>query len=104
MIVRYKSTVRRRPYCTLPESTLPSGESWDAMLARIRCSGIIHPLTTDAFGYLLEMTRPPFIGGAFVIMVNGVVMLLWRTPCGRFCRQLTPEETTAFCMVWPNCT
>lgn len=71
------------------------------MLGRISVTGKIHPISGVSFVQLLELHRPPFVGGVFVIVSDSGARLLWRTAAGPVCRQLSGSEAATFQSVWP---
>ena len=77
----------------------PEGEEWAALIARISNPDQIAAIDEDTFWYFLEVLPPKYQRGSLFAFAEGAeaLRIFWRKGDSYFCRQLTWDETTAFC-------
>lgn len=77
----------------------PDGEDWKAMIDRMRVPGRIAEIDAATFRYFLEVLPPKYQCGNLFAFAEGAepLLLFWRRGREHFCRQLTWDETVAFC-------
>src|SRR5689334_9286069 len=76
----------------------PAEETWEAMITRIR-SGRLCRIDRDTFTHFREMLPPRYVGSLFFAFAEGTepIKLFIRRHNRFLARQLTQEETQAFC-------
>src|SRR5438552_10877859 len=77
----------------------PDNEEWKSMIGRISVPGTIAEIDEGAFWYFLEVLPPKFQRGSVFAFAEGAepLRLFWQKSDHYFCRQLTWDETKAFC-------
>lgn len=76
----------------------PAEETWEAMIARIQ-SGRLSRIDRGTYAYFLEVLPPKYMGPSFFAFAEGAepIKLFIRRHNRFLARQLTAEETQAFC-------
>lgn len=87
---------------TLREATvlpLPEREEWADLIKRISIPGVVIEVGEETFDYFLDVLPPKWMGHGGYCFAEGAEALryFWKSRGQWFCRQLTWDETTAFC-------
>ena len=83
---------------TSPVLPRPDGEPWADLIARISAPGRAAEVTEEAYGYFLDVLPPRWMGEGYMFAEGAEALRYFWKANGRFyCRQLTWDETAAFC-------
>lgn len=77
----------------------PEVEEWQSLIERISTPSKIGAIHEETYWYFLEVLPPKFQRGNLFAFAEGAeaLRLFWRKGDRHFCRQLTWDETKAFC-------
>jgi hypothetical protein len=85
---------------TSPVLPRPDGEPWAALIARISAPGRAAEVTEETYGYFLDVLPPRWLGEGFMFAEGAEALrYFWKANGRYYCRQLTWDETGAFCAV-----
>lgn len=77
----------------------PEDETWSALIQRITVPGRIHEIDQETYWWFLECLPPRYLSGGVFAFAEGAepIRLFARDGQRYLVRQLTWEETQAFC-------
>lgn len=76
----------------------PDGEQWAGMIGRISTPGHAAEIDEETYDYFLDVLPPRWMGEGFMFAEGAEPLrYFWRAGRQFFCRQLTWDETAAFC-------
>ena len=77
----------------------PDNEEWKALIDRISVPASTAEIDAETYWYFLEVLPPKYQRGNLFAFAEGAeaLRLFWRNGERCFCRQLTWDETQAFC-------
>jgi|GEM_PF-785060 len=82
-----------------PVGPMPPEEEWEHMISRISSPGRTEEVSKKVYWYFLEVLTPKYMDGFNFCFAEGMepLRLFWDRGDRYFCRQLTWDETEAFC-------
>jgi hypothetical protein len=76
----------------------PDDEQWAAMIERIHVPGRVCEIDEETYDWFLECLPPKWMGAGFAFAEGAEPLkLFWKNAGRYFVRQLTWDETQAFC-------
>lgn len=76
----------------------PDGEEWAGLIGRISTPGHAAEIDEETYGHFLDVLPPRWMGPGFMFAEGAEPLRYFWESGGRFfCRQMTREETAAFC-------
>lgn len=76
----------------------PPGEQWAGMIARISTPGHAAEIDEATYGYFLDVLPPRWMGPGFMFAEGAEPLrYFWEASGAFFCRQMSWDETVAFC-------